>query len=135
MAQEPHRAEIEGVPRFVSEEAAAYLAGLDDRPVRTPRAAQAARAFRTRLPAEGAGALAALRGLVERGMDATLASSGPRCFHFVIGGATPASIGADWLTTALDPPAQPPGPRRCTGSARRRRMFKSSTASEKAIAK
>jgi len=105
MAHLPDRAEIEGVLRFVSEEAAAYLAGLDDRPVRTPRAAQAARAFRTHLPEEGVGALAALRELVERGMDATLASSGPRCFHFVIGGATPASIGADWLTTALDPPA------------------------------
>jgi len=105
MAHLPDRAEIEGVLRFVSEEAADYLAGLDDRPVRTPRAAQAARAFRTHLPEEGVGALAALRELVERGMDATLASSGPRCFHFVIGGATPASIGADWLTTALDPPA------------------------------
>jgi hypothetical protein len=101
MAHLPDRAEIEAVLRFVTEQATAYLAGLDDRPVRTPRAAQAARSFRARLPEEGVGALDALRELGERGADAFLASSGPRCYHFVIGGATPASIGADWLTPAL----------------------------------
>ena len=36
------------------------------------------------------------------GLDAATASPGPRFFHFVTGGVTPAALGADWLTTALD---------------------------------
>jgi glutamate/tyrosine decarboxylase-like PLP-dependent enzyme len=40
--------------------------------------------------------------LLDRGLDATVASGGPRCFHFVIGGSTPAALGADWLASALD---------------------------------
>src|SRR5205085_11570432 len=38
-----------------------------------------------------------------RGVDGGLvAMSGPRYFGFVIGGSTPASVAADWLTTAWD---------------------------------
>ena len=52
-------------------------------------------------PEEGAGAVAALEELLT-GLDAATASPGPRFFHFVTGGVTPAALGADWLTTALD---------------------------------
>ena len=48
------------------------------------------------------GAPAALRELIEQGSDALVASAGPRFFHFVVGGQTPAALGADWLTTVLD---------------------------------
>ena len=38
-----------------------------------------------------------------RRLDAATASPGPRFFHFVIGGSTPAALGADWLATAARP--------------------------------
>jgi glutamate/tyrosine decarboxylase-like PLP-dependent enzyme len=60
-----------------------------------------ARGFGGGLPEAGAGALAALEELTA-GLDAATASPGPRFFHFVTGGVTPAALGADWLTTALD---------------------------------
>ncbi len=99
----PDRSEIEGVLELAASEAKRYLAGLDDRRVREPGAEAAAHSFRGPLPEEGSGATQALRELVDRGMEATVATSGPRCFHLVIGGTTPAAMGADLLTCALDP--------------------------------
>ncbi|HEU4450293.1 MAG TPA: pyridoxal-dependent decarboxylase [Gaiellaceae bacterium] len=83
------------------EEATAWLAGLGERPVLPAGVEEAAGRFGGPLPEEGAGAVAALRELVA-GSDAATASPGPRFFHFVTGGVTPAALGADWLTTALD---------------------------------
>jgi glutamate/tyrosine decarboxylase-like PLP-dependent enzyme len=54
------------------------------------------------LPDDGAGAPTALAELAERSRAAAARSSGPRFFHFVVGGTTPAALGADWLTSALD---------------------------------
>jgi glutamate/tyrosine decarboxylase-like PLP-dependent enzyme len=98
----PGREELGEVLDLVVREARQYLAGLDERPVRSPGAAAASRSFRRPLPEHGSGAAAALRELLERGLDGTIASSGPRCFHLVIGGSTPAGLAADWLTSALD---------------------------------
>ena len=41
-------------------------------------------------------------GAGERAREAATRSSGPRFFHFVMGGGTPAALGADWLTSAYD---------------------------------
>lgn len=101
----PDRSEIEGVLAVVAEQARAYLEQVDSRPALHPDAEATVRRFAGRLPDEGDGAVAALRQLWDRGLDATLASSGPRCFHFVIGGVTPAALGADILATVLDQPA------------------------------
>jgi glutamate/tyrosine decarboxylase-like PLP-dependent enzyme len=87
--------------RLAFEEASAWLAGLDERPVLPPGADEAAARFGGPLPEEGAGAAATLAELV-RGLDAATASPGPRFFHFVTGGVTPAALGADWLASALD---------------------------------
>ncbi len=98
----PDRAEIRDVLELVAREAAAYLEGLDERPVRSPALEKAALSFGGDLPEVGEGGAAALRELVEKGLDGTVATSGPRSFHFVVGGVTPAALGADWLTTVFD---------------------------------
>jgi glutamate/tyrosine decarboxylase-like PLP-dependent enzyme len=98
----PQQAEIPGVLDFVVAEARKYMDSVLERPVRAPAADDAVRFFEQPLPEEGDGALAALQELVGRGMDGVISSSGPRFFHFVIGGANPAALGADWLASALD---------------------------------
>ncbi|MGZ8607541.1 MAG: pyridoxal phosphate-dependent decarboxylase family protein [Actinomycetota bacterium] len=67
-----------------------------------PGADRAAAWFDGPLPDEGSGALGALRELIEQGVPAAVRSSGPRMFHFVTGGVTPAALGGDWLATVLD---------------------------------
>src|SRR5207248_1873410 len=54
------------------------------------------------LPDDGEGTLETLRELIEISDGARVVSSGPRFFHWVIGGATPAALGADWLASVLD---------------------------------
>jgi glutamate/tyrosine decarboxylase-like PLP-dependent enzyme len=95
-------AETEAALRLVAEEAGKYLAELDDSPARLPGADQAASRFDGSLPEEGSGAVEALLELIENGVPAAVRSSGPRMFHFVTGGVTPAALGGDWLASALD---------------------------------
>ena len=86
----------------VAAKAELYLASLATDPVRLARSDEAAEAFDGPLPEEGLGTLTALDQLIEDGLDAHVRSSGPRFFHWVMGGATPAALGADWLTSLLD---------------------------------
>ncbi len=86
---------------LVLDYARGYLANLEG-PVRTAAADEAARAFPPDFPDEGCGTLAALRQLLELGAEAHVRSSGPRFFHWVIGGCTPAALAADWYTTLID---------------------------------
>lgn len=96
------RREYDEVLDLAAREARRYLAELDELPVRHPSAGEAARLFGGPLPEEGEGAAAALTTLVEEGFEAAISSAGPRFFHWVIGGTTPAALGADWLASALD---------------------------------
>ena len=96
------RGDLDDVLRLVAAEATRYLAGLDDRPVREPGADEHLKAFNGSLPEQGEGTLAPLRDLLTHGIDAATHSAGPRFFHFVIGGVTPAALGADWITSLID---------------------------------
>ena len=86
---------------LVLEHARTYLAGLDG-PLRAPGSDEAAHSFASLLPEEGIGTLAAVRQLLVRGTDAHVRSSGPRFFHWVVGGSTPAALAADWFTSLID---------------------------------
>jgi glutamate/tyrosine decarboxylase-like PLP-dependent enzyme len=96
------RGELDEALAYAVREATRYLAELDESPVFSPDAAEAAAGLADRLPDQGDGALVALAELVEQGIGAATRSSGPRFFHFVTGGVTPAAQGADWLASILD---------------------------------
>ena len=97
----PDPEELQGVIDLTAKAAGEYLAGIADRPVRDPRADEMAATFGGPLPEQGVGAERALEELLG-GLDAAVHSAGPKFFHFVDGGTTPAALGADWLATTLD---------------------------------
>jgi glutamate/tyrosine decarboxylase-like PLP-dependent enzyme len=83
-------------------ESLSYLGDIGERAVLSPQAEPALEGFGGPLPDEGSGALESLRELTELAEVAATRSSGPRFFHFVMGGGTPAALGADWLASAYD---------------------------------
>ncbi len=86
-----------------AERAIRYLESLPERRVApTKDAVEALAAFRVPCPAEPINPLALLKQLDEIGSPATMAMPGPRFFGFVIGGALPATVAANWLATAWD---------------------------------
>lgn len=54
------------------------------------------------MPARGEDALSVIEHLARALEPGLVASAGPRYFGFVMGGATPAALAADWLTAAWD---------------------------------
>jgi glutamate/tyrosine decarboxylase-like PLP-dependent enzyme len=84
--------------RLIEREAEAYLAQVDEALVRPPGEP----AIDDGLPAEGVGSVAALTELVRSSTEGATRSTGPRFFHFVMGGVTPAALGADWMTSTLN---------------------------------
>ncbi len=88
-----------------AERAIQYVEKLPHRPV--PPSAEAVAKLATfdePLSAEPTPAEQVLQQLDELGSPATTAMAGPRFFGFVIGGALPASLAAQWLATAWDQP-------------------------------
>jgi glutamate/tyrosine decarboxylase-like PLP-dependent enzyme len=83
-------------------EARRYLADIGSHQVLDPGAEDAIRSWDDPMPEDGDGTMAAVSELAARGQRAATRSSGPRFFHFVMGGGTPAALAADWLTAAFD---------------------------------
>src|SRR4051794_16897922 len=96
------RGELDDVIQLAARAASEYLAAIDDQPVAPPGGADVLAALDGALPEQGLGAKDAVGKLAELGLDAATRSAGPRFFHFVMGGGTPAALGADWLTSAFD---------------------------------
>ncbi len=94
--------EVFAALRQVLDAAGPYLDSLADRPVydvaNEPMLAELAGP----LPEEGLGTADAVERLLRVGTATATASAGPRFYHFVIGGSTPASLAADWTTSLLD---------------------------------
>jgi glutamate/tyrosine decarboxylase-like PLP-dependent enzyme len=85
------------------EQALAYLQGLPIRPVGAAAGvAQLRAALDGALPEEPADARDVVADLVAAATPGVVATGGGRYFGFVVGGATPAALAADWLTSAWD---------------------------------
>jgi glutamate/tyrosine decarboxylase-like PLP-dependent enzyme len=86
-----------------AEIAADYIGTLDTRPVRPDRTyAEALAAADAPLPERGTDPLAVVEELVELAEPGLTAMGSGRYFGFVIGGALPASLAADWLVSTWD---------------------------------
>ncbi len=86
-----------------AQRAVRYLANLPDRPVRPqPAAVARLREWDAPLPDAPADPGTILRQLDELGSPATMATAGGRFFGFVIGGALPVTVAAQWLGSAWD---------------------------------
>lgn len=76
--------------------------GLDHRLALPPGSDSALAELDEPLPLHGSGMQATLDRLLDLNARAGANTGGPRCFHFVIGGSTPAALGADLLATAFE---------------------------------
>jgi len=81
--------------------ARSYLAEIDSLPAKETGAV-AGSAFDQTLPDAGMGAAAAVKYLAEYVRGAAVHVDGPRFFHLVAGGSTPAALGGDMLCTVFD---------------------------------
>jgi glutamate/tyrosine decarboxylase-like PLP-dependent enzyme len=87
----------------VHELAREYVRNLPDRRVaQAVSAADLGAAFNEPLPSSPSDPVAAIEDWFARAEPGIVASPGPRFFGFVVGGVTPAALGADWLTSAID---------------------------------
>ncbi len=96
------RAEMAPMVQQLQKAVADVLLTTDDRITLKPDAETALANFREPLPDEGCGAARALASLLHWNEVAGANTAGPKCYHFVIGGNTPAAQGADLLASALD---------------------------------
>jgi glutamate/tyrosine decarboxylase-like PLP-dependent enzyme len=94
--------EIENILEQVKQQGIDFLNTIDTVPTSTQNSITTNR----NLSDSGLGALSALEEFNQRLAPLMVSQAGPRYWGFVTGGATPASIVGDWLTTIYDPNAQ-----------------------------
>lgn len=94
--------DIENILEKVKQQGIDFLNVIDDAPTSTQNTITTNR----NLNDSGLGALSALEEFNQRLAPLMVSQAGPRYWGFVTGGATPASIVGDWLTTIYDPNAQ-----------------------------
>jgi glutamate/tyrosine decarboxylase-like PLP-dependent enzyme len=92
----------ERVLGLVADAAPGYLASLAGRLVADPSARVLLDDLGGPLPEDGLGAAGSIEELLRIGTAAATHSSGPRFFHLVVGGTTPAALAGDWVTSLLD---------------------------------
>ncbi len=89
--------------RRTAELAIDYLESLPDRPVMPPHDVhELRRELVTDFPQAGEDPAKVIEHLADVGGRAAVAMAGPRYFGFVIGGALPSTVAADWLTSTWD---------------------------------
>lgn len=86
----------------VAAAAPAYLADLSTRLVRDVESHALLDGLGGPLPERGHGSPDSVAELLRIGTAAATRSSGPRFFHLVVGGATPAAMAGDWVASLLD---------------------------------
>lgn len=96
------REELESLTSELGRSLADVIRSTDERIALQPNAARELANFHEPLPEEGCGARLAIEELLRLNDVAGGNTAGPRAYHFVIGGSTPAALGADLLATAYD---------------------------------
>jgi len=99
---EEFRIESEELIAKLQESLADAIRGTDERIALPPGSEAALADFYEPLPDTGSGAAETIDRLIELSVAAGGNTPGPRCFHFVIGGSTPAALVADLLATAYE---------------------------------
>ncbi len=96
------RAEMDVLMEQLKESIPAVVSGIDTRIALPPDADAALEDLREPLPEKGSGARETIERLIDLNERAGGNAVGPKSYHFVIGGSTPAALAADLLATAYE---------------------------------
>lgn len=99
---EQFRQEVDNLISQLQTALSETIRNIDDRPTLPPDADEALKTLKEPLPESGCGAQKSIEKLLELNHRAAANTGGPRCFHFIIGGSTPAAMAADLLATAFE---------------------------------
>lgn len=99
---EEFRDELDALVESLAANLTDVIRRTDERLALQPNAEQVLQNLKEPLPLEGCGAQVAIDRLIELNETAGGNTAGPKAFHFVIGGSTPAALAADLLATAYD---------------------------------